>query len=130
MPTVGNIVVQDSSAADVTFKPLEVGSSLVKYADDTAIMAGKKTLSLGRRLPTSGNGNYKASIRLRIPVLVDNTADVNAAPAELYALSANVDIVVNERAAATERADLLALLVDALGDASLASLITSYELPY
>lgn len=136
MAAVADITLADGQASPVnhTFNPVKVTSDLVIYADKVSgVMAGFPTISLGNRLPTGKNGNYKASGRIRLPVL--ETAATAASgftpgPTVAYSLNLNVDGVIPERATLAERKDLYAYGKNLLAHAVFGSLMKDMDLPY
>ncbi len=72
MSAVSDIVINDGQVTPVahTFNPSRVTGDLVSYHDKVSgVIAGYPSITLGNRLPTGKNGNYKATLRVRLPVL-------------------------------------------------------------
>lgn len=133
MGNVAPIVLPDAQTTPVdhTFEPSRVGEALVIYHDRSpGTFLEYPSISIGNRLPSPVNENYKTTIKVRLPVLVDNTANPELAPALAYALSANVDIVIPARSTAQERADLQSYLSYLLAGAVVADAINDMEIPY
>lgn len=136
MPAVADIVLADGLATPVnhTFNPTKVTPDLVTYHDKVSgVMAGFPSITLGNRLPSGKNGNYKASARLRVPVL--ETAATAASgftpgPTVAYSLTAALDCVIPERATLNERKDLYAYIKNLAAHAVFGSLTKDMDLPY
>lgn len=136
MSQVADIILNDGQATPVahTFNPTRVASNLVTYHDKSSgVIAGYPQITLGNRLPTKDNGNYKASARVRVPVL--ETAATAASgftpgPTVAYSLVGNIDLVIPERATLAERQDLQAYMQNLIANAVFADLSESMDLPY
>jgi hypothetical protein len=134
MGAVATLTLTDDNAGTVDFEPTRLDSSLVTYHEKSSgVFLGYPSLTLGNRLPTNGNGNYKATARLRIPVL--ETAATAASgftpgPTLAYSLSANVDVVIPSRATAEERSLLAAQIAELLTETAWLDLVEGMELPY
>lgn len=121
------------------FKPIKVESSLLTfnsadYNDVAAeIFAGRPTLTLGNRLPTAKNGNYKATLRVRIPVLeaseFGSGNGTSLARPLAYTLTANVDVIIPSLASAQEIADLIAFTANGLANAQVQQTFIDALLP-
>lgn len=136
MSAVADITLNDGQSVPVAhvFNPTQVNPDLVAYHDKSSgVIAGYPSVTLGRRLPNRANGNYKATARIRVPVL--ETAATAASgftpgPTLAYALSFNCDVVIPERATAAERADLYAYAKNLLANAVFGGLVEDMDLPY
>ena len=136
MAAVANIVINDGQATPVahTFEPTRVSPNLVSYHDKVSgVFAGYPSISLGNRVPNKQNANYKASARIRLPVLetaAPATSGFTPGPTVAYALSGNVDCVIPDRATDAEKADLEAYLQNLISQAVSGDLVTEMALPY
>ena len=131
MTAVANIVLNDSVPAARTFEPMRVADTLVTYADKSpGVFLEYPQISLGNRLPTAANGNYKATVRIRLPVPVDNSLDPSLPPKLAYTLSANIDIVIPSQATTVEKFDLYWFLNNLVADQAVVDLVTDADLPY
>jgi hypothetical protein len=136
MAAVANIVIADGQAAPVnhTFNPVDVTPDLVKYADKvTGIIAGFPTIQLGKRLPSSTNGNYKSTGKIMIPSL--ETAATAASgftpgPTVAYYLQGDVSTIIPERATLQERKDLYAYMKNCIALALFSGIVVDMDFPY
>lgn len=136
MGNITTLALNDGQATPVShdFEPTRVGEVLAQYHDKVdGIMAGYPSISLGNRLPTQANGNYKVTLRVRIPVL--ETAATAASgftpgPTVAYTISANVDFVIPGRATEAERKDILAYTKNLLAHSVVADSVESMDNPF
>lgn len=136
MGSVTTLTLNDGQATPEShdFEPARVSENVVKYHDrEDSVILGYPEITLGNRLPTKENGNYKCSLKVRIPVL--ETAATAASgftpgPTLAYSVNANVDMIIPERATEDERKDLNAFLKNALAHAAWTSLVEDFDLPY
>jgi len=136
MGQVASIAIDDGQGTPVshTFAPTRVGADLVEYHDKvTGVIAGYPCITLGNRKPTLANGNYKVTLRVKLPVL--ETAATAASgftpgPTVAYMLTANADIIIPSRATEAERDDLLAYFKNLLADAVVDSAVVDMDPPY
>lgn len=136
MGNVTTLALDDGQATPVShnFEPTQVGKDLTMYHDKVSgVMAGYSSISLGNRMPNQQNGNYKVTIRVRIPVL--ETAATAASgftpgPTVAYTLSGNMDFVIPSRATEAERDDLLAFAKNLLADSVVDSAVVDFDNPY
>lgn len=136
MAAVANIVLADGQAAPVnhTFNPIDVTADLVTYADKVlGVVAGYPKISIGKRLPTSTNGNQKTTGKVTLPVL--ETAATAASgftpgPTVAYSLLADMAIVIPERATLAERKDLYAYAKNFLANAVFSTAVIDTDFPY
>jgi hypothetical protein len=141
MSSVTDMVLDDGATTPVakTFKPIKVEPNLLTFNSSdynsvsAEVYAGRPVLTLGNRLPSNQNGNYKATLRLRIPVLeaseVSAGTGTSLARPLAYTLSANVDVIIPSLASASEIKDLLAFVANSLADAQVVSTFTDMALP-
>lgn len=136
MPAVADIVLADGATTPVnhTFNPTKKDGNLLTYQDKViGVAAGFPTLTLGNRLPTGKNGNYKTSARIRVPVLetaATSSSGFTPGPTVAYSLNANVDVVIPERATLQERKDLHAYLKNLCAHAVWGSVVKDFDFPY
>jgi hypothetical protein len=133
------MVLKDRLSIDKTFTAVKVEPSLITLmAPDYNIVSamhfsGRPIITLGNRLPDMKNGNYKASLRIRIPVLEASEFAAGAGTSSIrklaYTLSANVDVVIPQLATTAEVDDLLSFLTEALTNAQVQSAMADMILP-
>lgn len=136
MGNVTTLLITDGAVtpANVNFEPTRVEDNLVTYHEKSSgVFLGFPSISFGNRLPNAQNGNYKATARLRIPVL--ETAATAASgftpgPTLAYTLSANVDVVIPGRASAVERDQLADQLSDLMTQVDWLAMLNDMSLPY
>jgi hypothetical protein len=129
MGDVSTFQLADGQATPVnhTFYPESVTSDLITYKTrDSEIYAGQTSVTLGRRLPSSQNSNFKTSIRLRVPV----TAEVDGQVVVTHSLTANIDLICPEAATAEEKADIVAYAQNLLSQATVTDVVTANDFPY
>jgi hypothetical protein len=136
MSNVTDIVLNNGESTPVakTFTPDVVDANLVSYSEKSGVSyLAHPTLSLGRRMPTAQNGNRKATIRVKVPVLEEisgTTTGYTPGPKVAYTLLANIDVVIPSRASAAERADLAAFAANGLAHSVINALIEDGDFPY
>lgn len=136
MGAIATIAVNDGQATPVShdFEPARREPGLATYHDRVdGIVAGYPSVSVGSRLPNNSNRNFKATVKIRIPVL--ETAATAASgftpgPTVAYALTANIDFVIPDRATVAEREDLLAYAANLLDHATIVSLVENMDPPF
>jgi hypothetical protein len=134
MGNISTLTLNDAVPASHSFEPTMIGKDLVTYHDKVSgVFAGYPSISLGHRMPTAQNGNYKVTLRVRIPVL--ETAATAASgftpgPTVAYSLNANIDFIVPDRSTAAERADLVAYVKNLLADSVVSDSVEDMDNPY
>jgi hypothetical protein len=137
MSALANIVVNDGAATPVarTFTLVQRDSTLATFREKSNLggiapqFAGEPVLTVGWRLPTSANPNFKATLKLRVPVLDDSFVNNNAGVAEKYALMANMDVVIPSLAVELERDNLISLFQGILVDVLVDGLMRDMDIP-
>lgn len=134
MGAIATLSLNDSVPGAHSFDPTRAGEVLAVYHDKVdGVMAGYPSITLGNRTPNQANGNYKVTVRIRIPVL--ETAATAASgftpgPTVAYTLSANMDFVIPSRATELERDDLLAYSKNLLAHAVIDSAVVDMDNPF
>lgn len=130
MGNVSIITVNDSNAVSHDFTPVRVGETLVQYADKSVSAYGEQpTLAIGNRLPTQANGNYKATVRLRVPI--PGATQTNADGSNFQkAMTVNCDFVIPSEATAEQRTDLAVYVQYLAAHTAIAGLVSDMDLPY
>lgn len=142
MPALASLVVNDGQATPVahTFTPLSIDTNGVATFVDRAsgIPIGFAKLDLSLRNPPSAQAGqnstgrvYKATIRLFVPTLEQTSAStstgIQPAPTKAFDHVANLQFFLPERGTTQNRADLLALVSNLLGDAAVKTVLTELE---
>jgi hypothetical protein len=133
MSILTTISLLDGAAVSRDFVPVKVEPSLVTFREKSNLgngspqFGGEPVMTLGHRLPTTANGNFKATLKIRIPILDDSFSGPGVQ--EKYALSANCDVVIPSTALQSERNHLMALLTDAVSDAVISGLFKDMDIP-
>jgi hypothetical protein len=111
-----DLTIDDGQATPVaqTFKTESAENTLCKWYIDTTTYEGRKRLSVGRRLGTSKNPNYKSTLRVQVPHLT--TPADGSAPKVDYTCLLSLDVVVPGNAEAADIADAFAFFVNALSN--------------
>jgi hypothetical protein len=136
MGAIATLSLDDGQATPVahSFEPTRAGETLATYHDKVdGIMAGYPSVSIGNRFPTQENGNYKVTLRVKIPVL--ETAATAASgftpgPTVAYVLSGNMDFIIPARATEAERDDLLAYCKNLLAHTVVDAVVVDMDPPY
>jgi hypothetical protein len=136
MSAASDIVIDDGATTPVahTFNPTRVKDDVVSFHDkDSGVILGYPQVTLGNRLPNKANGNYKATVKVRIPVL--ETAATSATgftpgPTLAYFLAFSGEFIIPERATEAERDDLLAFAGNLIAHATVDNLVTQMDIPY
>lgn len=138
MAALATITINDGQATPVArdFEVSNVDNRLITYAcndhEDAHTFEGRPQLTLGNR-PLGGAGsNYKATLRVKVPVLEETTlgSDASSSHTVKYVVSANVDIIVPGRAMAGDIDDVFAYLTNALSNAQVIDTFKDQILPY
>jgi len=134
MGNISTLSLNDAVPAAHSFEPTMIGKDLVSYHDKSSgVFAGYPSITLGHRMPTASNRNYKVTLRVRVPVL--ETAATAASgftpgPTVAYSLNCNVDFIVPDRSTAAERADLVAYVSNLLAHSVVSSSVEDMDNPY
>jgi hypothetical protein len=141
MSTAVDMVLADGASTPVnkTFVPIKVTSDLVTFnSSDYSTVSGevyaaRPVITLGNRLPTNKNGNYKATLRVRIPICESSevSAGIGTSLARpvAYTLTANIDVIIPSLASKSEVDDLLAFVSNSLANAQVVSTMSDMLLP-
>lgn len=136
MPYNEPLEINDGQASPVShsFAVSRVLENLiVRHDRSSGIMVGYPEITFGNRLPTKGNTNYKATMKIKVPVLeqvATAASGFTPGPTLAYSLNANVDVIIPERATAAEKADLLAYLVNTVQTIDWEELVLNSDLYY
>lgn len=139
MNNVNDIVINDGQATPVahTFTPKNVSANLVEYRDASynlygaagpRVLEGETYISIGNRPLVKSGDNYKATLRIRIPVMEDSSI-VSSDSKLAYTLSANVDLIIPGRATAAQIDDLFAFLANINANSQWALTVTDQQMP-
>lgn len=132
---IADITLADGQATPVnhTFEPVLSQPGLVTYHDKVSgVSLGYPVLTIGNRLPNQANRNYKATAKIRTPILEAVSTAANGftpGPTLAYELMLKIDCVIPSRATLAEREDIYAYGKNLLADAVMASLVENTELP-
>jgi len=137
MSAIADISLNDSQATPVAhiFEPVKQEPGLVTYHDKTSgVGAGFGVLTLGNRLPSSANRNYKAVIKIRTPILETSataSSGFTPGPTIAYELMAKLEFVFPDRATRAERDDIRMFLANAIQHLAIGEgLVEEMALPY
>jgi hypothetical protein len=136
MGAIAPLTILDGQATPVshTFDVSRKDAGLAIWQDrSSGTFLGYPKITMTNRLPSTKNGNYKASVKIVVPVLETVTAASNGltpGPTKAYDLTANVDFIIPSRAEAGERDDILAYLRDLLSQSVITELVADGSLPY
>jgi hypothetical protein len=129
---IAPIVLQDGKATpvDKTFDPTTLSPTVKIYADHNAdTIQGRKTVSIGNRPLTSSSGNYKATMRVRIPVVFHDYNDLGDHHV-MHTLTANVEFVIPGAASDSDIDDLFAFTQNMFAESQFQETVKSGVLPY
>ncbi|DAD52620.1 coat protein [ssRNA phage SRR6960551_10] len=142
MPALATLTINDGQATPVahSFTPLSIDSGgVATFIDRTGgIPIGFCKLDLSLRQPpaakTGQNSSgrvYKATLRLFVPTLEQTSAStstgIQPAPTKAFDHMATVQFFLPERGTTQNRKDLLALVTNALSDATIETVVTELE---
>jgi hypothetical protein len=131
MSAVSDISLYDGQATPVehTFEPVRVKDEQVIYQDKSGdVVIGWPEVILGNRLPSSSNSNYKATVRINLPIT--ETLDGANHETLAYTLRSSHEFMIPNRATAAQRADLMAYAANLIATALVSSLVEDLDLPY
>jgi len=129
MPAFATITVNDREATPVahSFTPRMENAGTFEWRESNGVPIGdgKFTLSLRQ----NENGNYKARIRLEMPVVVNETINGVTVPKVERMSMADVMFTFSERSTTQERKNTVGLLANALAasQAQINSVLTDLE---
>lgn len=136
MSALANIVIADSVPATRTFAPVNIDQAgVAKLADRSGgIAIGFPVLTMSVRPPTKASRAYKVTGKLVTPVLevtAPSTATgIQPAPTKAYDLIGTIEFVLPERSTLLERANVLALMKNFLGNANVTNAVSTFETIY
>lgn len=133
MASLATLTINDGLSTPVSrdFLVTNVDNRVITYQDKdhprAATPEGRPTITLGNR-PVNGTGNYKATLRVKVPVLDTWTEGGNQL---IGTALANVDIVLPSNVSSEAVVnDVYAFLINALQDPQVSDTIKSQVLPY
>lgn len=135
MPAIAQIVLNDGTV-NHNFDPLGIDANYVaSYENRTSgIQIGYESLSVGFRRANTKSRNNKVTVRLSLPTLEvtspSTMTGIQPQPTKAYDVFASVDFVFPERCTTAERSNIRQMLIDALGEAAVASVIENLESIY
>lgn len=143
MPALGNITLADGQASPVNhvFKPVNIDKQdMAHYADNSATTPiGYPRLALQLRIPagplgvgaSSKNSVYRGVVKVDVPVLEVTSpatgSGIQPAPTVAYVTIAKAEFVLPARSTLQDRKDARAYLVNALGNATVISMLHDLE---
>lgn len=126
MPQLATITVNDSSAVAHSFTPDGITNNLAALSEKTGVPVGNPSMAVSLRGPVKGSTVYK----IRITIVVPQTATVDGVDKVTHSAQAHVDLLVSDVSSETEREDLVAFVINALGHADINSVITDLSPMY
>lgn len=123
MTTFADLTINDGQATPVaqTFKTESAENTLCKWYVDATTYEGRKRLTIGRRLGSSQNPNYKSTLRVQVPHLTTPTD--GSAPSVDYTALLSLDVVIPGNALDEDIADAWAFFVNALANSDVKAAI-------
>lgn len=93
---------------------------------------GRPTISIGNRPVTNSNGNYKCTLRVKVPALEESMLSNEPASTHTikYVMTANLDFILPGKATDADVKDVLAYLQGALANAQFQDTVLEQLLPY
>jgi hypothetical protein len=126
MPAIGNIVINDDETTPGahTFAPVTTDGSLAKLANRSGSMPSAfETLSVEMRQPASSNGAYRLIIKANDPV----EATVSGVTSVVRNSSAELTLNFSQLSTSQERINLLKMMSNLLGHATIKSVAQNVE---
>lgn len=139
MTQFATITINDGQATPVahTFTARRLQEGIAKWQDISGgIAVGFPTITASLREPVRGSKspNYKATIKVALPVLeVVNSSTysgITPAPTKAYDVVASLDIIMPERSALQNRKDIRAYLANLLANADIKAMVEDLNMVY
>lgn len=140
MTARADIVINDGQPTPVshTYRVSGASQNRNEYADiaSSHTIQGRPTISISNRPLKNGNGNYKATVLVRIPQLVEDVTtphSENLFAAEhmlSHVLTAKAEFIIPAISEPEDISNLLALFTNALQDGQVTSTVEDLLLPY
>lgn len=116
MPQLQSVVLKDRATptpVDHPFTPRDVRADVGTVIETTGVPVGNSRLSVSLRVQP--NGQYKAELKLAVPVVVNETINGVTNPKVVRTAYADVTFKFDPLSSEQERTDLVGMLADALG---------------
>lgn len=136
MSAITQLSVRSSGNVTKTLTPVRVTGDLVSYADVSAQkILNRVTADFSLRRPSNGSRNYKANIKLVVPIGSESVDPATGLESRPYC-QANIQVLIPDSATNSERANMLGAIADLFDDANVApvtdmsTLIADLVVPY
>jgi hypothetical protein len=137
MSAIAAITINDGQATPVahTFNPIQTDpASYRENGSASTPVIGQPAIDINIKQASGSDAVNRAKVSLRFPVLEtvsgESYAGYVAAPKVAYFLQANVEFLLPNRSTLAQRKDLRVLLMNALANAQIVSVVDSLEKPY
>lgn len=113
MPQLQNVVLKDraTTPVDHTFTPRDIRDGVGTVVETTGVPVGNSRLSVALRLTPSGS--YKGTMKLAVPVVVNETINGVVVPKVARTSYANIELTFDATSAEAERNNLMGMLESA-----------------
>lgn len=120
MPSLQNTVLTDRAATPVnhTFVPRDIVSNVGTVVNSTGVPLADKRLTTSLT-KTQGAGNYKAVIKLAVPVVQDQTVNGIISPMVVRTAYAELTFTFAPTSTEQERKDVVGMMQSALAPAQI-----------
>lgn len=129
MSDVQTLAILDGAATPVSqdFLPESVSSDQVDYRQQTETSYyANPSITISRRRPSAQNGNFKATIKVKVPVM-----DTSVTPAVLsHEMLASLDVVYSGNDIDADRSDLIAFMTNAISTTQFKNALKGNDFPF
>lgn len=124
MPAMGNIVINDGVPAAHTFAPVDATGGTAELADRSATLpAAWKIMRISVVKPQGKNGSHQVVVEIEDPT----SATIDGVDTVVRTQKAKVFFYLSQQGLLAERKNLQAFVKNALGHATLTSVIENIE---
>lgn len=115
MPQLQNAVLTDRASTPVahTFVPRDIVSGVGTVIETTGVPVGNSRLSVSLR-QTSGNGRYRADVKLSVPIVADQVVNGVTTPVVQRTAYADLSFTFDPTSTEQERNNFVGMLASSL----------------
>jgi hypothetical protein len=136
MATLATITINDGLATPISrdFEVTNVDNRMITYSckdhPDAHTFEGRPQITLGNRPLTGAGSNYKATLRVKVPALIEDIVEGSSSHAVKHVVTANLDMIIPGTATLENIDDLFAYLVNVMSNAQVVDTFKEQVLPY